>query len=398
MSLPDLPANTVVGRLSTSTGAAEAIPVWTLAIAMALAATSTTSLTIGTGTQTLTTQTSQPIGVGQILLVANTATPANYMFGQVTAYNAGTGSLTLNVTSTSGSGTYASWTITQSGPVGATGATGTSGAVPIGAAGGTVDAITSTITGVTLADQQQVMIVSAGANTSTTPTFAPNALTAHTITARGGGALGAGDIGAAGFVALMEYNLANTRWELLNPAASLRLSVGTTAGDIIYFTAAGVAARLPIGTAGQFLRTNVGATAPVWESVPSAAQTFLSGDVALNNASNYFNICNTGSIGLSGQVWKITACASASDSATAATLLTRIWDGSAAVYAESGNCISFTVSASGCVTTIVAIVTLSAATTFHLSCKSTSTTTTVQKTGAAGTANKASWIIAERIS
>lgn len=266
MSFPDLTANTVVGRLSTSTGPAEAIPIGRLAIAMALAATSVTSLTIGTGTQTLTTQANLPISVGQILLVAYVTVPADYMVGQVTSYNVGTGVLVLNVTATSGSGTFASWTITQTGPTGATGATGSAGGIPIGAAGGTVDAITSTITGVVLADQQQCAVVSAGANTSTTPTFAPNALTAHTITARGGAALGAGDIGAAGFVAIFEYNLANTRWELLNPSASVRLSTFTTAGDLVQGAGAGAIARLALGTARQVPTVNAGATALAYQN------------------------------------------------------------------------------------------------------------------------------------
>lgn len=93
--------------------------------------------------------------------------------------------------------------------------------IPKAAAGGTVNAITADFTpDVTLTDKTIVFVVSAGANTSTTPTFAPDGLTAHTITARGGVALTAGDIGPAGFVAILEYNLANTRWELLNPVSS----------------------------------------------------------------------------------------------------------------------------------------------------------------------------------
>jgi len=39
----------------------------------------------------------------------------------------------------------------------------------------------------------------------------------------------------------------------------------TTAGDIAYATAADVAARLAIGSAGQLLKTNPGATAPFWD-------------------------------------------------------------------------------------------------------------------------------------
>ena len=216
-SLPTLPGNSVVGRLSTSTGPAEAIPLGTLGAALTLNASSVTSLTIGTGAQTFTTQAGLPVVVGELLLVASTNSLTNYISGPVTAYNLGTGSLTINVNATSGSGTFTSWTITGSGPAGATGATGAAGGLPIGAAGGTVDAITSTIASVTLTDKQFAAVVSAGVNTLSNPTFAPNALTAHTITARGGLALNPGDIGAAGYVALLEYNLANTRWELQNP-------------------------------------------------------------------------------------------------------------------------------------------------------------------------------------
>lgn len=42
------------------------------------------------------------------------------------------------------------------------------------------------------------------------------------------------------------------------------LALLTTAGDIIYATGAGTWARLGIGTVGQVLRTNAGATAPEW--------------------------------------------------------------------------------------------------------------------------------------
>lgn len=91
--------------------------------------------------------------------------------------------------------------------------------VPIAAAAGTVDAITVTYApAIALADQLMVAFVSTGANTITTPTFAPNGLTARTIVKRGGVALVAGDIAASLSISLLEYNSANTRWELLNPA------------------------------------------------------------------------------------------------------------------------------------------------------------------------------------
>lgn len=88
------------------------------------------------------------------------------------------------------------------------------------AAGGTVDAITATMptTITALTDQLCVRIIVAGANTSTTPTFAPDGLTAHTITKLGGQALRAGDLPGTKAVALLEYDSTNSRWELLNPA------------------------------------------------------------------------------------------------------------------------------------------------------------------------------------
>ena len=78
--------------------------------------TSTTSLTIGTGSKTFTTQTAKSFVLGQAVIVSYTTTPTNYMLGQITAYNSGTGSMTVSVTQTGGSGTYAAWTIGLSAP------------------------------------------------------------------------------------------------------------------------------------------------------------------------------------------------------------------------------------------------------------------------------------------
>ena len=83
-----------------------------------LIGTSTTSNTIGTGSLTFTTQTGLAIAVGSFIVIANTPTPANYIHGQVTAYNSGTGSLTVNSLDSGGSGTFTAWTITLSGPSG----------------------------------------------------------------------------------------------------------------------------------------------------------------------------------------------------------------------------------------------------------------------------------------
>lgn len=74
-------------------------------------ATSTTSNAIGTGSKTFTIQTGKAYAVGQFVVVAQTSNPANFMVGQITAYNSGTGSLTVSVSTSSGSGTITDWTV-----------------------------------------------------------------------------------------------------------------------------------------------------------------------------------------------------------------------------------------------------------------------------------------------
>ena len=188
----------------------------TAAYAAALKGTSVTSNAIGTGAKTFATQASKQFTTGQFILIVDGDNSANFMHGQVTSYS-GT-ALVVDVQSIGGSGTKTNWLISVSGNRGAIGPAGT---LPIAAAAGTVDAITADYTPDTaLADMAMVAFVASGANTSATPTFAPDGLAARTITKQGGAALLAGDIPAAGFVAIVEYNLASTRWELLNPATA----------------------------------------------------------------------------------------------------------------------------------------------------------------------------------
>lgn len=88
-------------------------------------------------------------------------------------------------------------------------------------AGGTADAITATYAPAitTLADGQLCFFRASAVNATTTPSFSPNGLTARTITMKGGAAVHVGAIPAALAEVILRYNLANTRWELLNPAA-----------------------------------------------------------------------------------------------------------------------------------------------------------------------------------
>ncbi len=62
------------------------------------------------------------------------------------------------------------------------------------------------------------IVIAGAANATTTPTFAPDGLTAHTIKKNTGAALIAGDIAGSGHALILEYNAAGTYWNLLNPA------------------------------------------------------------------------------------------------------------------------------------------------------------------------------------
>lgn len=90
-------------------------------------ATSTSSLVIGTGSKSLTVQTGKAFVVGQWATITSTASPTNWMHGQITAYTSGTGALVVTVGMVGGSGTIASWTIGLSAPSTSTSAVLTTG-------------------------------------------------------------------------------------------------------------------------------------------------------------------------------------------------------------------------------------------------------------------------------
>lgn len=73
--------------------------------------TSTSSVAIGTGSKSFTTQTNLKLQVNSQVFIVNTANTAQWMQGPVTAYTPSTGALTVNVGTTSGAGTIATWAI-----------------------------------------------------------------------------------------------------------------------------------------------------------------------------------------------------------------------------------------------------------------------------------------------
>jgi len=133
------------------------------------------------------------------------------------------------------------------------------------AAAGTADAITvaNTVPILSLLDGQIQAVRHTAANTTTTPTLKQDASPAYTITKLGGAALAVGDIAGANYEALYRYNLANTRWEMLNPATAWLDHFGATQGDVLYRDAAAWKVLAP-GTAGQFLQTGGAAANPAW--------------------------------------------------------------------------------------------------------------------------------------
>lgn len=81
------------------------------------AATSTSSLTVGTGSKSLTlAQTGKAFVVGQYVQIVSTADTANWMVGAITAFDSGTGAMTVSVTYTGGAGTATAWAVTPAAP------------------------------------------------------------------------------------------------------------------------------------------------------------------------------------------------------------------------------------------------------------------------------------------
>lgn len=218
---------------ATSATASTASATDSAAQAAKLTGTSTTSVAIALGTKAFTTQSGKLFN-GENVRVYSLADVTNFMDGLATY--TGT-SLSVNVTSIGGSGTHTDWVIVINGAKGAQGDPGAVGVgMPIASAGGTVDAITVDYTpDITLADKQLVAFIASGANTSATPTFQPDGLTAHVMTKRGGAALVAGDIPGAGAIIIAEYNLTSTRWEIANPGTIAEANISftdITSGDV----------------------------------------------------------------------------------------------------------------------------------------------------------------------
>ena len=110
-----LPGGALSAKQHADNAAASAL---TALNAPGTSATSTTSNTIPTTgfpvAVTFSSQTGKSWSIGQFVIASSTTSPANYMVGQITSYNSGTGSMSISVssaTNTGGSGTFANWSI-----------------------------------------------------------------------------------------------------------------------------------------------------------------------------------------------------------------------------------------------------------------------------------------------
>jgi hypothetical protein len=153
--------------------------------------------------------------------------------------------------------------------------------IPWTVGGGTGDAITATFTpaNTALYDGLLLSVRVPGSNATTTPTLAPDGLTAHTIVKRGGVALAAGDIPGNLSECLFRYNLANSRWELLNPVVSSVAAGGTglttiTAHGVMLGNGTGAVNVAAPNTAGYVLTDNGPGSDPTFQASSGGVSSF----------------------------------------------------------------------------------------------------------------------------
>jgi hypothetical protein len=212
--------------------------------------TSTTSTLIGTGNKTFTVNlpnTSDAYVVGSRVRVAYPTTPANFMEGVITAYS-GT-SLTVNVDSTGGSGTFASWNFSIAGVQGNSGLTVGTTTV----SGGTSTRVLYDNAGV-IGEYASVPIANGGTG-ATTASAGFNALSPITSTGDliiGNGVNSATRLGIGTNAYVLTSNGTTASWAAI-PAASLTVGTSTisggTSGRVLYDNA---------GTLGEIATTGSG--------------------------------------------------------------------------------------------------------------------------------------------
>ena len=191
------------------------------------------------------------------------------------------------------------------------------------AAGGSSDIITATFTPTVtaLVSGLTLYVRASAANTTTTPTFSPNGLTAKTIVKNSNTALAVGDIAGAGHILILQYDATLGFWKLSNPAVSssipdeiVNAQTGTTytylIGDkgklVTHTNVAAIAGTLPIASSfgsGWWMDVqNRGAgtltITPTTSTIDGAATLVLTASQGVRIASdgtNYFTQRGVGS-------------------------------------------------------------------------------------------------------
>ena len=127
--------------------------------------------------------------------------------------------------------------------------------VPYIAGGGSADAITATYSPAiaSLVDGMVVSFSPTAANATTTPTFAPNGLTAHTIVKNNGSALVSGDIPGSSARVLLAYNLSATNWILINPAVASTVTTNANLTGVITSSGNTTSIGSQTGTGSKFV-------------------------------------------------------------------------------------------------------------------------------------------------
>lgn len=175
-------------------------------------------------------------------------------------------------------------------------------------AGGAVDAITATYAPAVTAldDGLELTFKATGANATTTPTFAPNGLTAKTIVKNSAAALAAGDIAGASHLCTVRYSSTTDKWHLLNPAtASIDLNAlttdatgGATADFIPFVDASGSNSSDKVSVPDLFYNAITNATD---DTTPETAADFV---VTRDNSASAYKKVRLDRVGIGKQtVW-----------------------------------------------------------------------------------------------
>lgn len=190
------------------------------------------------------------------------------------------------------------------------------------AVGGTGDAVSATLSPAISAygDKMQVTLTPVADNTGAA-TLALNALTARSIVKRGAIALVAGDL-KTGVPAVFVYDLANTRWVLLNPQAALDVALGGTGAT----TAAAARTNLGLGSISTLNNINGGN----WSGTDLAV---VDGGTGASDAATARTNLGLGTAAVQAIAFFLQAANNLSDLANAATARTNLGLGTAATQA-----------------------------------------------------------------